>query len=381
MEAHNPYINHLFQLYLEGRYSEEDLDTLLAYFKLDEDSEQLRELIEQQFEKPMPESIDQEEVSSRVARIGKELDQKINTPQEKRTFKWWYAAASIFLISLIGTFAYLSYKDQGLSNQIVSQYGDDVQPGKNLAYITLSDGSSYELRGDQNEVSITDKGIAYSDGSLITATENITTAVINVPNGGIYNIILPDGTKVFLNSASKLQYPVRFTGVERKVELEGEGYFEVVPNIDLPFIVSTGVQDLKVLGTHFNIKAYPNESIFSTLLEGRVELKTSHSNVQLRPGQQAELVKNKFKVAEVSADDYTAWTRNQFAYNNVPLREIFKEMERWYDVTIDYPAAIGNEEYFMKIPKDQKLSQVLASLASLTDIKFKIEGRRVIVSQ
>lgn len=309
------------------------------------------------------------------------LDREMKSKPAKRISWTAYAAAvALFLVIGLGLYYYLQ-RPSSAPTELLSQYGGDVLPGSNKATITLSDGSRYELNGDKAGITVGADGIAYTDGGLIAATDQVVTAVIAVPRGGIYHVTLQDGTKVSLNSGSTLHYPVHFNGTERKVVLEGEGYFEVARNAQQPFIVQTGVQKLKVLGTHFNIQAYPGEKISSTLLEGSVELTAGNGSTRLKPGYQAILNDNNYSVREVSVDDYTAWTRNLFTFNMAPLSEVFKQLERWYDVDIEYPATIGNERHFMEIPKESKLSEVLTSLSAFIKIKFSIEGRRVIVRQ
>lgn len=301
--------------------------------------------------------------------------------QDKIRFinRYWHVAASIILLFSIATITYFTIRDNKSSQSLTSKYGEDVMPGQNLAYITLSDGSKYQLKEDRAGITMDKNGITYQDGGLIASTDAIVTATINVPRAGTYRITLADGTKIILNSESSLQYPTSFAGSERKVQLQGEAYFEVAADPNKPFLVSTGDQELKVLGTHFNIQAYPNEAISTTLLEGSVALTANKKTLKLKPGQQAVLKREDFNVSEVTVDDYTAWTRNLFTFNMIPLRDIFQQMERWYDVDIDYPASLANEKYFMEIPKDRKLSEVLSSLSSLTGIKFKIVERRVTV--
>lgn len=381
MEAHNPYINHLFQRYLEGRYSEEDLDTLLEYFKLDEDSDQLRELIEQQFEKPISETIDQEEVSRIVTRIGKELSQKINPPIETRKFKWWYAAASILLISTIATISYLYIMDTKSDTVLSSQYGDDVAPGSNRATITLADGTIVELDEKQNGVIASGNQLSYTNGEEIThANVDVQDVTMTTPRAGQYQLTLPDGTKVWLNAESTIIYPTRFGQNERRVEIKGEAYLEVYKDGQKPFIVKSNQQEIQVLGTSFNIESYADQGDnVTTLVEGSLRITDSHSKSSslLRAGQQAiTSSKAGITIKDVDTKAFSSWKDGIYFIKNQPLAKFAKQLERWYDVNMD----MGTHDNILLsaiVHRDAKLSEVLEAIEMKTGLKFKIEGRRI----
>lgn len=378
MKEHNPYISHLFQKYLEGSYSEEDLDTLLAYFKLDEDSEQLRELIEQQFDRPIPEAVDQQEVESRVVRIGAELEQKINPPVKIKRFKWWYAAASIVLLLSIGTITYLSIKNERQSNHILSQYGDDVLPGKNRAYITLSDGKRITLDSSQTIVANKDGQLLYGDGQQIDAVET-EYATISTPVGGEYQIILADGTKAWLNAASSIKYPISFVGNNREIEVQGEVYLEVTANKEKPFIVQSEGQRIQVLGTAFNIRNYDVKTI-TTLVHGKIALTNKHSNQEqiLVPGQQASVSGDGIRVSPVDPADFTAWKDGYIQVKDANLLQICKELERWYDVKFVLPRNFDNrDKAFLSFDRNVLLSTILLSLEKTYGVQFSITGKEV----
>ncbi|MCL1666550.1 DUF4974 domain-containing protein [Elizabethkingia ursingii] len=213
-----------------------------------------------------------------------------------------------------------------------------------------------------------------------TSPNKVQFATLSTPRRGQYKVTLSDGTKVWLNAESSLKYPAKFAGSERYVELQGEGYFEVANNIAKPFIVASNGQQVKVLGTKFNINSYANEpTIRTTLLSGQVELLSSRNKatVVLNPGQQAKLVRDGFEVRSVETDAFIAWTANEFRFKGASLQDVFRQVERWYDVEVDYsniPAIKVNGT----ISREKKLSSVLYALEKITDLQFNLsKGRRI----
>ncbi len=374
-------INTLFHKYLAGNASIEDIKTLREYFATEDDKE-LDSLIRDHLnsdayyvdlsEKKIADNI----VDERWAKIS-----VLTSAKKKRSWPKWATVAALLIGVLLCTMYF--FKGQRPETiQLSSIYGSDVLPGSNRATLLLADGTTIELDSSSNGIEIKDKTITYNNGSVISENKTISTAVLKVPNGGIYRLTLSDGTKVILNSGSSLFYPINFSDSVRSVKLEGEGYFEVTPNKAKPFKVQSENQTLTVLGTHFNIQSYTGEPIETTLLEGRVSLSSVGINGStiLAPGQQATKHDNKYLVKRVNAQEAIAWANNLFIFNNIPLRQIFKNLERWYDVEIIYPLTITDEAYLMEIPKDRKLSEILSSISDLTGLKFKIEGRRVTVT-
>ena len=381
MKEDNPYISHLFQKYLEGSYSEEDLDTLLAYFKLDEDSAQLRELIEQQFDRPIPEAVDQEEIESRVVRIGTELEQKINPPIKIKRFKWWYAAASIFLISTIVSISYLYIKDTETRTILTSQFGDDVLPGGNRAYITLSSGKRIELDSTQTGLISTNGKHAYIDGTELLRSSVAEFATVHTPIGGQYHIILPDGSEAWLNAASTIKYPLQFGKEQRSIETTGEVYLEVKSDKTKPFIVHTGEQRIRVLGTAFNVRSYEEGNI-TTLVHGRIALENVQrtAKVILNPGEQSRMVGHTYQVEKIDPSDFVGWKDGTFTNNDATLQETCQELERWYGVKFIFPVGFSNKEVaFNTIDRKEKLSVVLDALKTTYRVDFEIKGKEVMV--
>ncbi|HEY0176031.1 MAG TPA: FecR domain-containing protein, partial [Pedobacter sp.] len=219
-----------------------------------------------------------------------------------------------------------------------------VLPGGNKAYLTLADGSKIILNDARIGKLATQAGIQVTkakDGMLIYRLKDKKTThtdspdnTITTPSGGQYQLVLSDGTKVWLNAASSLKFPAHFLKGKREVELTGEAYFEVAKNAASPFIVKAADQQVLVLGTHFNIKAYQDENTVKTsLLEGRVNISLAGQTATLLPGQEALNRHNgQIGVHEADVEESIAWKKGLFQFNNAGIEEVMKQVARWYNV-------------------------------------------------
>jgi len=225
----------------------------------------------------------------------------------------------------------------------------------------------------------------YTDNGVLAAADEYNS--IATPKGGQYQIILPDGTRVWLNAASVLKYPVAFTSTARKVELTGEAYFEVAKNKAKPFIIHTAKQEVTVLGTHFNINAYADEpNTRTSLLEGSVKVAKLNdaASVMIKPGQ-AALVgdpgsASRIQIASIDPDEAVAWKNGYFMFDSENLESILRKVARWYDVDITWQSRnSAQKEFSGTISKYSNASQVLKKLELTEAVHFKIEGRKIIV--
>ncbi|WP_333888364.1 FecR family protein [Sphingobacterium siyangense] len=290
----------------------------------------------------------------------------------------WTGAAAVLLFFSLTLLLYRYYQSRNATNEPVMVATADIDPGKDQATLSFADGKTLALDGKDLK---TDKqGTSYLGGQAISENAN-QMATLSTPRKGQYKTTLPDGTQVWLNAESSLKFPTQFTGNERLVELEGEGYFEVSHNASKPFIVFSRGQRVKVLGTKFNISSYKNEAaILTTLVSGSVELTNSQNNtsVLLKPGQQGKLtsLSSNFLIDNVDTDVFTAWTSNDFHFDGTPLKEVFKQLERWYDIDVNYEK-VPNVKVHGTISREKKLSTVLYTLGQITDLQFKLTGRRI----
>lgn len=306
------------------------------------------------------------------------------------SMRLWYrfSAAAVFLIAIFGGLLFY-FNPQTIGNH--SQ--QDLGPGGQKAMLTLANGQVIFLNdtisgklADQNGVRIdkTSNGeLVYQAKGQVTAqksNENTSFNSLSTPRGGQYQIVLPDGTKVWLNAASILTYPTIFTGKERLVDLKGEAYFEVAKQ-RIPFVVKTPRQEVRVLGTHFNINAYTDEEKTSTtLLEGAVLVNTKGlSPVLLKPNQQAILSNNYLKVVSVDVEAAVAWKNDLFLFENADLEMVMRQIGRWYDLDIEYHGEIPKSTFNGKISRHLKLSKVL-DILKYYKVNFSLKGKKLVIS-
>lgn len=304
-----------------------------------------------------------------------------------------YAAAAILILTTalyFGTRSTSSISQNGTADFAKT----DINPGSNKALLTLADGSKIVLDDAVNGEIAKQSGCVITKtttGQLVYTIQGSQVAAlktqsllntIETPKGGQYQVNLPDGTKVWLNAASSLSFPARFSGLQRQVVLKGEAYFEVAKNKHMPFIVKSEQQKIEVLGTHFNVSAYTDEhQIKTTLAEGsvKVTLLANHQEQLLKPGQQA-ITTNQIQVIPVDIEEALAWKDGLFMFNDENLENIMKKVERWYDVEVDFQQQELRQKHFSgTVSRFGKVSQVLKTLELTGSVHFKIEGRKIIV--
>lgn len=297
-----------------------------------------------------------------------------------------YMAAAASLALIVGVGLYFN-QQQPLSKPIQSgAYTNDIPAGSNKAYLTLANGKKLVLTNSANGKLAEEAGIKITktaDGQLVyTVADQGKKGIagynrIETPRGGQYQLNLPDGTKIWLNSASSLKYPVSFAALkERRVELSGEAYFEVAKDKIHPFIVKSGRQQVQVLGTHFDVNAYPDEQLIkTTLLEGSVKL---NEQVILKPGEQSSLTGEKFNVKQVNVNDAIDWKNGEFVFTNESLTSILKKVSRWYDVEIKYVhTPVSVPTFTGSVSRSENISGVLKMLEETSNVRFSIEGRLI----
>lgn len=378
---HQTNIDDLFEKYLAGNYSESDLETLLTYFELSaEEMDDLTRLIERELDSPVVEG-EYKRAQELADKIGKKLLKKIDRPIRRLYFPL-KVAATVLLFLMTGYAVYLfSYKWQTDSNRLESRYGDDILPGGNRATIILDDGESVVLDEDKSGIVVSDQ-IAYSDGTPLIENKS-QYATLTTPNGGQYQIQLPDGTDVWLNAASSLKYPTIFTGDIREVQLSGEAYFEIKHNSEKPFVVLSKGQKVTVTGTEFNISNYTEQSgEVTTLISGSVEIENNSNSEKkvLKPGQQSIVATGRTSIDQIdNPSEYVAWKDGYIILTGASLKEIVPHLERWYDVIFEVKSWPSVAAY-VALSRDAKLSEVLDALEMNFNVNFKIEGRRVITT-
>ncbi len=309
------------------------------------------------------------------------LQQKPTLVPLRRRIKRYFPYAAALLLSIGAMSAW--YLEQRNNTEMSQQeVQNDIGPGGNKATLILSNGNTIALRSDQDGIAIGEDGIRYRDGATVSDLDQVNYATLHVPRGGQYQLTLPDGTKVWLNADTKLSYPTAFKAKERVVKLEGEAYFEVSPNKAQPFLVEFDEHTIRVLGTAFNVKAYPEQQQgITTLVDGRIALGSKDGPFQtLRPNQQAMTSDQGISIKEVNAQHYVVWKDGVIVLDRQDILSIIPQLERWYDVEFDRDAFPAHSLTLSgEIPRDISLSAVLAVLGEQLKFKFEIKGRKVIV--
>ncbi|MEC3878110.1 FecR family protein [Parapedobacter sp. 10938] len=298
----------------------------------------------------------------------------------RRLSRRWlpYAAAAMLAIAGIWYIADDRINDPAIAQRTAA----DIVPGGNRATLALADGRTVMLSEEQTGIAVNEAltyldGTAIIDGQLIAPTyDSEDQLALITPRGGTYQITLPDGTRVWLNSASALSYPSRFDGSERVVELEGEAFFDVSKQQGKPFKVISDGQVVEVLGTQFNISAYPDEPhTKTTLVTGRVQVASTANPglpIAIAPGQQSNIIGDNIQVTPVDTNQYIAWKQGIFHFESTPLHEMLKQIARWYDVDVTYKRGIPKETFTGKFKRDVSLKGVIDILQlSMIDVTFE----------
>ncbi|MGI8582641.1 MAG: FecR family protein [Chitinophagaceae bacterium] len=303
-----------------------------------------------------------------------------------RVIRWWRpAAAAAILLFMVSGAWYLLNKDHITKNPVAIQKTiTDIQPGTDGAILTLANGKQIILdsagNGKISDAAVKNGNkISYLDGEKNVAENN----TMSTSNGRQFQLILADGSKVWLNAASSITFPTAFTGNERKVSVTGEVYFEVAHNDKIPFIVEHNDISVKVLGTHFNVNTYADEtSAQITLLQGSVEVALRQAQgdktIMLKPSQQAHVTTEIKIVNDVDVNEVIAWKNGLFNFKNADIKEIMRQAARWYDVDVIYEGNISKEKFIGKVARNTNLSEMMKIL-ELNGVKYRIEGKKVIV--
>lgn len=324
----------------------------------------------------------------------------MNIVRGRRKIKLWpYISSAAALLCLVGVSLWL-YKTNDISENsappVVTsksrKFRSDVAPGGNHAILTLDNGKSIVLNQSKEGVVVDSKGFTYNDGSDVNANyvKNKTLLVtLTTPKGGIYQLTLPDGSKAWVNADSKIRFPQSFAGLaKREIEITGQVYFEVYKKQDQPFVVKSKNMVVTVLGTHFDISAYENDShTTATLVEG--SLRVAHplaakdsKSVTLKPNQQALMqARSPIEVNDVDAREMTVWKTGKFSFDSEDLPSIMKKVERWYNVEAVFKQDMADVIVSGSVSKFVNLSTLLEKLEQTGDIQFEIDNKTVYVSK
>jgi transmembrane sensor len=379
----------LINKYNEGKCNADEVSLLESWY-LNQDSLHHIELDEQKIE---------QDLDQVLKKLPKPIIRKI----------WWpkAVAAAAIVILCAGIVVYSNYfKIPGLAEDQRNVYKNDVFPGGNKAVLTLANGQRINLDSTKHGIVI-NTTLTYNDGTAISSSakaENDAKLLsMQTPRGGQYRIVLPDGTKVWLNAGSSIKFPSTFSKAKiREIELRGEAYFEVAKVFldkaiagktgqRMPFVVKTTLQDIQVLGTHINVNAYSDEPVTATtLIEGAVSVSSNDQSAKvkgikpivLKPGEQAGTDnKGQLSIKRVDTEQVLAWKNDYFMFKDEPIQSIMRKLSRWYDIDVSYEGDLSDLTFLGVVSKSKNISTVLKVMESTGSVHFKIEGRRIIVNR
>ena len=310
---------------------------------------------------------------------------------KRRGILSWIAAASVVVIAGVSAWILLSQEPDVHNLPVAEKF----EPGKAVVTLEMASGLKYRLDTLSSVVRNNRVNVAFdnNDGVLKIkeqdsladgATKEIGYNTINVPYGGTYTVELCDGTKVYLNSGTTLEFPSRFDGKVRSVILKGEAYFDVARNVSKPFVVEVDEMKVKVLGTSFNVKSYVDEpGVYTTLVEGSVAiLRDGQPEKKIKPGEQAYYNKGvgTLSIAEVDVNEFTSWKDGLFYFKDIALEEILRIVSRWYDLEVFYMnQGAKSVIYSGKLPMYSSVEDVLRKFEISGDVRFELKGRTLTV--
>lgn len=383
-------IQYLFNRYYAGAATPAEEEEFLAYVRTGAHDAEVEELMKahwlQNGEEPM--LFEKTKSESILASI---LSQPNRQPAGRLRTLWVrYAAAAAMLILAAGLWLQWDKREKDTAGVAAPQQVSDISPGGDKALLTLADGAAIELDkvgsglvARQGNTEITKK----EDGMLVynnRAAPNEKVSGLNkvsTPRGGQYKVLLPDGSKVWLNASSSIRFPSVFPASERLVEITGEAYFEVTKDQKRPFTVRFNGSAVQVLGTSFNIMAYPEEGASrTTLVEGAVSIRNADQQARLRPGQQAAVLPGgRIQTIFKPVEEAVAWKDGMFYFKNAGVQDVMRQLSRWYDVEVTYHGKVPVRQFTGRVSRDVNLSGVIGMLryagvnCSLRDSSIVVE--------
>lgn len=383
----------LLEKYFNNTIDSHDCDELLKYMEK-ADPELLSEIIDRSVRDKEDGPVFEKMQADKVYDLIK-ADPRFKVLPHKLYQKGWFRIAAVLTVFLSFTYYLVNTKKADLSSSgtiadIKSK--DMIVPGGNKAILTLSNGKKIVLgqtgagqlaKESGVEIERTKKGeIIYKALNDVARSGAVVFNKIETPRGGEYQVVLPDGTRVWLNAASSLSYPTAFNGRTRDVSLTGEAYFEVAKNKNMPFHVQVNGATIQVLGTRFNITSYSDEDdMTATLLDGSVRVIKNGHQALLHPGQQAVIgrASDQMAISSASISEVMAWKNGYFLFRDEDIKSIMKKISRWYDIEVEYRGEVEGQKFGGTFYRSKSFKELLHYLEKLGPLHFKIEGRRIIV--
>lgn len=376
----------LFNKYLHNQITQEEYHELWQLMEEEKLSSQLSQQLEHLWKQDPAYNLIPEEWEQKMDAI-----KKAQSPLPKQGFRWRTYAVAASVILALAAYWFINLQLSPKENKVlVTKSLSEVLPGHNGAVLTLSNGQKLVLDSAGNGELATDANVAIikKDGELVYSgrSEEMVYNTVSTDKGRQWRLTLPDGTRVWLNAASSISYPLSFQEKERVVTMTGEAYFEVVHNAKQPFKVKVGDRLIEDIGTSFNVNAYTDEkTLTATLLEGAVSIstpETPRSIVMEGIGKQAQ-VNSSGKIAvstDADTDEVMAWKNGMFSFNQSDIQGIMRQISRWYDLDVMYTGTQSKETFSGMVSRSSNLSQVL-KIMEQASIRFRLEGKTLIVIQ
>lgn len=373
--------------YLKMELTPEEEDTFLQTIASDVEKQELlfyyKNAIVVEQDLPYLDKLDSEDAWNKV--ITRASLQASEQPQKKQIPLWRWSKYVAILVATVGIAVWWHSGEKDSRVITDNQFGfkNDVLPGGNKATLLLSNGNTVLLNQSEKFIEEGRRAISIAKNGELNYRKHKADRYegineIQVPDGGQYKVVLSDGTQVWVNSYSKLRFPVQFNGGERRVFLEGEAFFDVAKDTNRPFYVEVAGKTIQVLGTQFNVSAYAGE-VLTTLVEGAVKVADNRFVRSLKPGQQAAFKPSGITVAPAYVDKVVAWKEGYFLFDQDTIQTIMDQIARWYKVEVHYQGKIQPDVYSGSIPRTSTLGGVLQMLRDVSNLQFEIDGTDVSV--
>lgn len=404
MENGQARFRFLFGKYTSGTASAEEREEFLDMVSDEQFTHLLKELIYNEVENTEPDHeinpAKAEEIFEKITHDNRSLNEFSTAGKFKKLRLYRIAAAVLLgLIAWGGYLILMPKQNPHIAVKTTTPIENDVAPGHSGAILTLADGSTIVLDSAQNGLlasqggtKITKTGARIDYTSHQNLAEKLLLNTMTTPKGRQFHLVLSDGSRVWLNAASSITFPATFSPNERRVEITGEVYFEIESimsgnNQKVPFVVvirseNHDKREIEVLGTKFNVNAYSNESMIrTTLLEGSIKANENEQTMMIKPGEQVLMygqAKNMSVLKDADVDEAVAWKNGFFTFKRATIGEIMRRVERWYDVTVEYPNGVPPGHYAGDVPMNVNASEMLKVL-QVSGIRFKIEGKKIMI--
>ena len=388
MKHYDEYIIQLIQLYLVGDLCGEEKVKLEEWVTQDPSREKLfKEICNEKSvasDFGIYEKVNKDSAWEKVILKGN-IKQKNNA----RRLGWYkFVAAVMIPLMVVAVGYFIRETKQGIEPKD-TEFAS-IEPGKSKAILRLADNRVIEITREQETRFDVAEGIAATNNlSGMVYPEQVAMGkaeynVLEVPRGGEYTVTLSDGTVVYLNSGSELRYPVAFGAERRDVFLSGEGYFEVAKDAERPFFVNADKLKIRVYGTSFNVNTYNIANVETVLVEGKIGIQGNNAEYTVKPGQLALYNREKgtMEIRDVDVRPYVAWKEHEFMFDNESLEEIMNTLSLWYDVDVFFQTASLKQLHFTgHLGRYEEVSHILDAISGVTQVKFSVKGRTIIVME